>query len=146
MGSGHTLALGDYDGDRRTDRAIVAMDTGRWYVIPSSRPDLRGLPEIPWGSQWPSLPSGALLALGDYDGDGRTDRAVVVRTGGWDAQTWRWLVQPSSLTRDAPTEIVVPIVGVALGRLAIGDYDGDGRDDPGVQNVANGEVTYVTAK
>ena len=87
-----------------------------------------------------------MLALGDYDGDGRTDRAVVVRTGEWNGQTWRWLVQPSSGTADASTTIVMPVVGVALGRLAIADYDGDGRDDPGVQNVAIGEVTYLTAK
>jgi hypothetical protein len=35
MGPQHVLALGDYDGDGKTDRAIVDPSTGRWYVIGS---------------------------------------------------------------------------------------------------------------
>jgi hypothetical protein len=35
MSSSHQLALGDYDGDGKTDRAIVHPSTGRWYIIGS---------------------------------------------------------------------------------------------------------------
>jgi hypothetical protein len=35
MTQDHQLALGDYDGDRRTDRAIVHALTGTWYIIGS---------------------------------------------------------------------------------------------------------------
>jgi len=36
MSEAHDLALGDYDGDGATDRAIVHKPAGRWNVIASS--------------------------------------------------------------------------------------------------------------
>jgi hypothetical protein len=36
MASHHQMALGDYDGDRKTDRAIVDPHTGAWYVLGSA--------------------------------------------------------------------------------------------------------------
>ncbi|MFQ6311500.1 hypothetical protein [Lysobacter capsici] len=49
---------------------------------------------VPWGWQWPQMSADAELALGDYDGDGKTDRAIV------DTQSGRWYVITS-----APFEI-----------------------------------------
>ena len=124
MHSSSRLALGDYDGDGKTDRAIVASD-GRWYILLSSTGSAP--PDIPWGWQWSGMDSSSRLALGDYDGDGKTDRAIVTSDS-------RWYILLSS-TGSAPPDIpwgwqwsgMTPSF-----RLALGDYDGDGKTDRAV--------------
>jgi hypothetical protein len=89
MGPQHRLALGDYDGDGKIDRAIIDPVLGDWYVIPSSGIDPAKL-GIPWGWHWDGEQGYELLALGDYDGDGKIDRAIV------DPIEGNWYVIPSS--------------------------------------------------
>ncbi|MFQ6311501.1 hypothetical protein [Lysobacter capsici] len=67
MSTNRDLALGDYDGDGKTDRAIVDRATSRWYVISSS-----GQTVVPWGWQWNQMDTAAPLALGDYDATARS--------------------------------------------------------------------------
>ncbi len=81
----HELALADYDGDGRTDRAIVRRDTGQWWVLPSGG----GAPPA-FGQRVPHLSSESTLAVGDYDNDGYADMAFVDRSSG------RWFIRPSS--------------------------------------------------
>src|SRR5262249_32310648 len=81
----HQLALGDYDGDGKTDRAIVNPATGHWYVIASS-----GASPVPWGWAWTGESPRHILANADYDGAGITARAIV------DPVTSRWFVIPTS--------------------------------------------------
>jgi len=116
-GAQHQLALGDYDGDKKTDRAIVDTATGRWFVLGSAG----GLP-IPWGWQWSGMATHHLLALGDYDGDGRTDRAIV------DPNIGAWYVIASSGSSPIPWGWQWSGQGPHH-RLALGDHDGDGKMD-----------------
>jgi hypothetical protein len=89
QGTQHTLALGDYDGDKKTDRAIVDRASGNWYVICSgSGNGCNGV--IPWGWHWEGQGTQHTLALGDYDGDLKSDRAIVDRGAG------RWYVLGST--------------------------------------------------
>ena len=137
MHAGHQLALGDYDGDAKTDRAIVSVSTGQWLVIPSSQPDLRGLPEIPWGWTWYGMGPQHTLALGDYDGDGRTDRAIV------EMATGRWYIIPSGNPEQRGTSDVPwgwQWAGMGSGHtLALGDYDGDQRTDRAIVRMDTGQ-------
>jgi hypothetical protein len=68
-------APGDYDGDTRTDLAVVRNQGGSlfWYVRRSSDGALFA---IQFGA------FGDLAVPGDYDGDGRTDVAVWRPTDG----------------------------------------------------------------
>ena len=137
MGANHRLVLGDYDGDGKTDRAIVDPDTGQWYVIGSSTPGAQGVPGIPWGWQWAGMGINHRLALGDYDGDGKTDRAIV------DPDTGQWYVIGSS----TPGAQGVPGIpwgwqwaGMGINhRLALGDYDGDGKTDRAIVDPDTGQ-------
>ena len=55
--------------------SFVNRSTGQWYVIGS---ETGGPPsDIPWGWKWGGMTTNHKLALGDYDGDGKTDRAIV---------------------------------------------------------------------
>jgi hypothetical protein len=78
---GAGIMLGDFDGDGKTDRAFVDRD-GRWHVVCTET----GQPpaHIPWGSKAaPGWDDPANIYLGDFDGDGKTDRAYVASDGEW---------------------------------------------------------------
>lgn len=64
------IVPGDYDGDRKTDIAIVREDNGRlaWYIVNSGDGSMSS---YYWGATATDV-----LVQGDYDGDGRTDPAI----------------------------------------------------------------------
>ena len=142
-GPHHTLALGDYDGDGKTDRAIVDFNApggASWYVMGSSSG--LGTPEIPWGWQWTDSGPHHTLLLGDFDGDGKADRAVVDRhvDGG---MTWYVMGSTSGLgTPDIPWGWQWEGVDATYA-LAIEDYDGDGKMDRAVVGPGNHSPWYV---
>jgi hypothetical protein len=125
MGPNHTLALGDYDGDGKTDRAIVDRAAGTWHVLLSSGKDPSTV-GIPWGWRWTGMGPNHTLALGDYDGDGKTDRAIVDRVAG------NWHILLSSGADSSTVGIPWEWHWAGMGpnhSLALGDYDGDGKTD-----------------
>lgn len=127
MASHHLLASGDYDGDGKTDRAIVDPISQRWYILSSLTGGVLDVPGYSWGWQWPAMGSNFELALGDYDGDGKTDRAFV------DRSTSRWYVIASSTGQ--PLNLPTFASGwqwtgmTSSFELALADYDGDGKTD-----------------
>src|SRR5262249_10207270 len=100
---------GDYDGDGKTDFAILRPSTGEGWIIRSSDGTL--LYKI-WGQ------SGDVPVPGDYDGDGKTDMAL------WRPSTGEWWIIGSSsgstIYRQWGASGDVPVPG---------DYDGDGKAD-----------------
>ena len=156
---GESLAVGDFDGDGRDDLAVgvpgegigAAVDAGGVNVIYGS---VSGLDAA--GDGWFSQDSagitsgseaddrfGESLAVGDFDGDGRDDLAVGVpgegigaavdaggvnviygSVSGLDAAGDGWFSQDSAgITSGSEAD---DRFGESL---AVGDFDGDGRDD-----------------
>ncbi len=106
----------DYDGDGRADFAVyrngaAAGAQSVFYYRPSAAPgtDFRA---INWGA------GGDVPAVGDYDGDGRTDAAVFRPANGI------WYV-----SRTSNNQLQAAQFGVASDRLVPDDYDGDGKTD-----------------
>lgn len=136
MRSGHKLVLGDYDGDGMTDRAIVDQSyigatNARWYAIPSS-----GVEPFPWNWEWSGMGPLAKPVVGDYDGDGKTDRAYVSQ---FDSMNARWYIQPSSGIWPFPQGW--NWAGMRSGHKVVpADYDGDGKTDRAIVD----QATYVS--
>ena len=121
---------GDYGGDRRTDIAVVRGLFNEPFFPPS--PHLvwyiRGVGTVVWGRgdgfDWP-VPA-------DYNGDGKTDIAVVRTTSETAPLVW-YIRGVGTFTWGRGTDGPVP-----------GDYNGDGRADLAVVhvNTATGTLTW----
>ncbi|MFM8415843.1 MAG: peptidylprolyl isomerase [Planctomycetota bacterium] len=128
-GGWREVVRGDFDGDGRSDVALLSA-VGNWWVAltPAAGPapapelwsDLRA--SVPW--QFPSV--------GDFTGDGRDDIAV------WNPAAGTWRVLASTGTGfdkqtfgnwNPAVEWTVPLVG---------DFDGDGKADLASRAVQTG--------
>jgi subtilisin-like proprotein convertase family protein len=106
--------VADFNGDNIADFAVARLGGGSltWYILNTS------YSVVPFGA------SGTDLVIpSDYDGDGKTDVAVVRLDS---AATWYWRRSSDGTT-----------AGVAFGLATddarvVGDYDGDGKADPAV--------------
>lgn len=114
---------GDYDGDGKTDFSVfrpgsTINDPGTWYVLRSI--DNAWEPLVVWG-----LGSDRLVPA-DYDGDGKTDRAI------WRPSDGTWYIVKSSTGSSQYS-----LYG-NNGDLPIpADYDGDGLADLAVWRDSN---------
>jgi hypothetical protein len=108
----HVRAVGDYNGDGRSEIAVWRPSDGVWYV--------RGLFSVQWGAR------GDVPVPGDYNGDGRSEIAV------WRPSDGVWYVRGLyNIQWGAPGDIPVPA-----------DYDGNGTTDLAVWRPSDG-VWYV---
>ena len=121
----------DYDGDGKSDLAVVDSTSGAWYIAsPSGISNLNSRTyvsrvlawNVPWG--WP----GAELVPGDYDGDGTSDLAAFdPDTGYWYGRTLSGRVLAWAM----------PWTGACLTPVS-GDYDADGASDLAVYDENQG--------
>ncbi len=124
-----TAGVGDFDGDGRAD-ILMRLANGRWRYYP-----MDGRQVLPGngGAALPADPAWRTAGVGDFDGDGKADVLVRRLDGQWDGETgerWRYHLmdgravrgagQPAGLANEHPLTSWV---------AAIGDLNGDGRDD-----------------
>jgi hypothetical protein len=123
--------VGDFDNDCKTDIAVrrttnvggIAGAT-EWFILQSGG----GTTSIRWGTDQMQT------AVGDYNGDGRSDIGAVENRGG--LLQW-WVVSTANS---------VIVNGTQFGQtgdiVTAGDYDGDGRTDLSVFRPSNGVFYY----
>ncbi|NUP13480.1 MAG: hypothetical protein HOW73_46170 [Polyangiaceae bacterium] len=156
---GHATITGDFNGDGRADLAVGSpyehidghADAGAVNVIYGSRYGLTSAGNQMWDQDSPGVPGGAsaddrfgsVLAVGDFNGDGKDDLAIGAPgedvSGYTDAGAVYVLYgSPSGLTssgsqgwdQNAPNVAGGAEKGDGFGAaLAAGDFNGDGKDD-----------------
>ena len=120
---GDVPALGDFDGDGKTDYSVYRTNTGTWYIYQSSN------------SSWLVINfglAGDIAIPSDYNGGGKTDIAVFRPSdGNWYVfytETQQFSVVHFGANGDKP----VPE-----------DYDGDGKTDFAVYRPSDGNWYYL---
>lgn len=140
----HEIAVGDYDGDGKTDRAIVSHAEGTWYVIPSSTENVYDTRYF--GYKQKGFSTYSRLAIGDYDGNGFDDYAsfdtknakVVIHYNGFPGEALPADVSQSwSELKGKNYSTIYPVVG---------DYDGDGRADYAFVDLTNGKLHFKSSR
>lgn len=136
--SGVEVVPGDYDGDGTTDLALVRQDSG-WGSIPIAFSLANGQfnvtnHSIPnFISNWAHL-SGVKLVPGDYDGDGRTDLALVRQAAGWGSlpvafSQGNGQFSVSNASMGGTINLFNTFAYQSGVKVVPGDYDGDGNTD-----------------
>ncbi|MGC4069774.1 MAG: FG-GAP-like repeat-containing protein [Polyangiaceae bacterium] len=119
------LYKGDFNGDGRQDLLCHDVVTGaKWVDLASSTGTYTGT-DFSTGNAWCNH-NGAQLFVGDYNGDGRDDLLCHdVNTG------YKWIDYASTTGTFLGTdwERNANWCNHGTGRVFIGDYNGDGRDD-----------------
>lgn len=122
---GPGIAWFDYDGDGEDDLLVGAGDNGRLGVFRNDAGRLTPLPQ-----QGPSALTDMAGIVGLPATDGRAAR-VLIATNDWEGAATARLpgVIAASVEKGAVSSSAGPVIPpsiVALGPLALGDYDGDG--------------------
>ena len=106
----------DFENDGRTNIAVFRPNDGVWHTLNSTN---NSYSPFQWGAP------GDKIAPADYDGDGRTDRAVF-RNGNW------YIFQSSN------SQVRILQFGIGEDLPRPGDFDGDGKADIGVFRPSSG--------
>ena len=120
------------DGDAGTD--IGFYRGGLWGFLKSSQAYSSGSPQFfSWGA------SGLQPIVADFDGDGKADIGYMVPPGGSQSATYSILLSTRSYSFAAGQPLFVSAGFPSLGDTpVVGDFDGDGKADPGIWRASQG--------
>ena len=124
--------VGDFDGDGRADLGFYR--DGLWGVLKSSQNYGFGSAQFfSWGG------TGLPPIVGDFDGDGKADIGYIVPPSGGQSATYAILLSSHGYSFQPGQALFVPAGFPNLGDTpVVGDYDGDGRADPGIWRSSQG--------
>lgn len=143
----HTIVSGDYDGDGKTDLAVVDKANGLWYIISSKTGQFlkNAKGEQIWGWKYNNMNSSSIPLSGDYDGDGKADIGFV------NPSTGKWYIKASSTGKDFVfgTETFNGWQWNNMNSSHIpveGDFDGDGKTNLAIYNKNNGAWSIISSQ
>jgi len=137
-----SVAIGDLDGDGKPDLAVVNQNSATVSVLRNTSTS-GSITTGSFASKVDFLTGSqpASVAIGDLDGDGKPDLAVVNNNGTYYGSTvsvFRNTSTSGSITTGSFAWKVDFATGSAPSSVAIGDLDGDGKPDLAVANEGSG--------
>jgi hypothetical protein len=130
LATAYGLAIGDLDGDGKPDLVVSSFDYGQSVSVYRNTSTPGSLTTNSFASDVDfALPGwGNGVAIGDLDGDGKPDLAVVTQLGDG-LSLFKNISTPGSFTTNSLAPRVDYPTGWNPNGVAIGDLDGDGRPD-----------------
>ena len=130
--AGDIPVVGDIDGDWKAD--IGFYRDGLWGFLKSSEAySLASAQFFSWGG------AGLAPTVADFDGDGKADIGYVAPPAGGQSAVYSILQSSTGYSFGAGQVLFVPAGFPALGDTpVVGDFDGDGKADPGIWRSSQG--------
>ncbi len=123
------IAAGDVDGDGDDDIVMTYQNYDNSFTYYTYKQGYT--PTAPWytSGTFSLDPVGNRMLLGDWNGDGKDEPALVYDNGNSTFKTYRWLSNGSSFSRTTDYQSGSFTLANVKNRVAAGDVDGDGKDD-----------------
>jgi hypothetical protein len=129
---GDIPVVADIDGDGKADLGFYR--DGLWGFLKSSQSYSTGTAQFfSWGG------AGLQPIVGDFDGDGKADIGYMVPPSGGQSAAYAILKSSTGYSFAPGQPLFVPAGFPSLGDIpVVGDYDGDGKADPGIWRESQG--------
>ena len=122
----------DFDSDNKTELGFHRA--GLWGFLKSGQTYSTGSPQFfSWGG------GGLQPICADFDGDGKADIGYIVPPGGGQSATYSILLSSRGYSFASGQPLFIPAGFPSLGDIpVVGDFDGDGKGDPGIWRASQG--------
>lgn len=144
---GAEVLTGDFDGNGQTDIALINHEPG-WNTVPVALSDTTGFfiqnRVVDDFASWAATP-GVEVLTGDFDGDNRTDIALVNHSAGWNTVPVALAVDGGFAIENRPMGDFALWAASPNIEVVTGDFNDDERTDIALVNRAAGWTTVPVA-
>src|SRR5260221_4864488 len=136
--SPYSVSVGDFDGDGKSDLAVANYGSNTISIYQNNSTGV-GVVSYAAKIDYGTNTNPRSVSIGDLDGDGKADLAVV-----------NWVSNNIAIFRNTSSGGFVSFAtkidfatGASPNAVSIGDFDGDGRADLAVTNYSNSSVSIL---